>query len=181
MFNLEISFPNVTTETEKFVLMLQLKLHFLQHTNIRNYLSTIMTNATNKLSSNWFTRIESQLLGSILKMCTSVHQEIDRPLFYAIAVKYLCIFDTTQKTTVERILRDIIFSRNFFPEECLLKELYIQENHNESDTSRENLQNMMQTYVEVLNLKPVSIYLCYILSAISNLFHQFYYIFMFIL
>ena len=92
-------------------------------------------------------------------MCISVHQEIDRALFYAIAVKCLCIFDATQKLTVEKILRDIIFSKNFLPEECLLGELHIQNNHDKLAASTKDLQKIMQMYVEILNLKPVSIHL----------------------
>ncbi|KAJ8975452.1 hypothetical protein NQ317_000701 [Molorchus minor] len=101
----------------------KLKLCFLTSTNVQTYLMALQKLDKYYLTFNWFARPESLILMNILKISVSVRTELDTSIFYDLCVKCLCIFNAEQKSNVEYLLENIVFSPKFYPTEALLLKL----------------------------------------------------------
>ncbi|EFA10420.1 RNA polymerase II-associated protein 1 [Tribolium castaneum] len=131
----------------------KLKLDFLRHENVANYLTSLRALDKYHLSDNWFTRIESDLIMNILKISLVVRADLDTRPFYEIAVKCLSIFTSDRKPDIEFILEKIVFSASFYPSEALMRNLSIEQRHDCLETSLDNLHEILQVYIQVLGLK----------------------------
>lgn len=128
--------------------MFQITLKFLFHPNILKYLNLLNTTKSFYLTSNWFTKVESQLLINILRSAITTQKKLpEYKIFYDLSVKCLNIFQVEQKTDADYILRNIVFNRQFYPKELLLDQLSL--NVNEIN----NLEEIYTCYSEVMGLK----------------------------
>ncbi|GJQ84057.1 hypothetical protein Trydic_g10517 [Trypoxylus dichotomus] len=130
-----------------------LKISFLTHGNLNKYLEIIRSTKEYNLTSNWFTKMESEFLINILSISYSIYKKIDTSIFYDIAVKCLCIFNSMQKVDVEWILKNIIFNKDYYPSHALMQNLEIERNNSILRECVDNLDNIFTTYIEVLGLK----------------------------
>lgn len=146
-----LSYFIVTTQCE------ELKLLFLKQENLNKYLEAIRLTKEYNLTSNWFTKIESEFLVNILRISYSIYKMIDTSIFYDIAVKCLSVFNSMQKETVEWILKNIIFNKDYYPSHALMQNLEIEENNSTLRDCIDNLNDIFSTYIEVLGLKLVSV------------------------
>lgn len=133
----------------------QISLKFLQHENIQCYLQSLRGSQKYNAVSNWFTRIESQLIINILKTAVLVQKDLNTRIFYEVAVKCLSIFGSESKCDVEFILRNIIFCRNFYPCEVLIDNLDLSNDRDVLKITTENLENIFEVYCEILALRKV--------------------------
>lgn len=138
-------------------LKLQLKILFLRNENLNKYFEQIRLAKTYNFTSNWFTTIESEFLINVLKISYSICKSIDTSIFYDIAVKCLCVFNSRQKEDVEYILKNIIFNKHYYPSHTLLENLEIREENSILKDCVDNLNNIFTTYIQVLALRQVSI------------------------
>ncbi|KAF5272229.1 hypothetical protein FQA39_LY01311 [Lamprigera yunnana] len=134
----------------------KIKLKFINHNNIMNYLKSLNKFHSYHLVSNWFTRIECQLIATILKIVISVQRHIDVSLFYEIAVKSLSIYNMEFNEDILIILQDIVFSTSFYPCELLINNLHISNTNSLLLKTLRNLDGIMSTYAEVFNIKPIN-------------------------
>lgn len=93
---------------------------------------------------------------NILKISYSIYKRIDTSIFYDIAVKTLCVFNSTQKNDVEYILSNIIFNKDYYPSQALMENLNIENETSILSDCINNLVNIFATYIEVLGLRLVS-------------------------
>nr|XP_022915958.1 RNA polymerase II-associated protein 1 [Onthophagus taurus] len=117
----------------------ELKLQYLNHNN--------------NLTSNWFTKIESELIMNLLKISYDIHQMLDTSTHYVIAVRCLCIFNSQQKEDIEFLFKNIIFNKNYYPGDILLKNLNIAEQEPFVNECLNYLDQIFETYIEVLGLR----------------------------
>ncbi|KAL3269975.1 hypothetical protein HHI36_009030 [Cryptolaemus montrouzieri] len=129
-----------------------IKLNFLKHQIIKEYIATLEKQEYHFLTSHWFTRIESQFILNILRMSVEVQKDIDTSVFYALAVKALCVFSSEHKKGVEFLFKKIIFCRSFYPSEALLKNLDLNEGTS-LEVSFKNLDEIREVYSEILGIK----------------------------
>ncbi|KAK5645366.1 hypothetical protein RI129_006666 [Pyrocoelia pectoralis] len=130
----------------------RIKIKFLKHNNISDYLRSLNAAPNYYLVSNWFTRLESELIANCLKIAVSIRNEIDVSLFYEVAIKSLSIYNGEFKEDIIYILRNIVFSTSFYPCELLISNLRI---HNGDDLlvqTLNNLDQIMDVYSSVLNI-----------------------------
>ncbi|XP_018327334.1 RNA polymerase II-associated protein 1 [Agrilus planipennis] len=126
---------------------------FLHHKNILRYLNLLQKADKFKLSENWFTRIESQLILNILKAAVSIQKEIDTQIFFEVAVKCLSTFNSEQKQDIEFILFNIIFSPRFYPSEVLMQNLGVSDQTSFLKVALDNVNDIFETYAYTLGLK----------------------------
>lgn len=131
-------------------------MNFLGHKNIQLYLTSLQKLEKYYLTNNWFARPESMILMNILRTSVTIKEEIDTSLFYKLAVKCLSIFNSEQKCDVEFLFANIIFCHKFYPSEILMQNLDISQRTACLETSLENLGEIMEVYIQVLNLRNVS-------------------------
>ncbi|RZC33485.1 RNA polymerase II-associated protein 1 [Asbolus verrucosus] len=131
----------------------KIKLAFLRHSNVREYLEMLRKLDKYFLSNNWFARVESNLIMNILKISITVRTDVDTCPFYEVAVKCLSVFNSDQKPDIEHILANIIFSSSFYPSDVLMNSLTIEQKHDCLETSLNNLNEILTVYTQVLGLK----------------------------
>ncbi|XP_044754149.1 RNA polymerase II-associated protein 1 [Coccinella septempunctata] len=130
-----------------------LKLLFLEDNDVKSYIEALAERKSLFLTSHWFTRIESQLILNLLKISLDVYKEIDTSIFYALAVKSLCIFNEDQREDVKYIMEKIIFCPKFYPSEVLLQNLSLNEQNENLEISLNNLDLINQVYFKILGLE----------------------------
>uniref|UniRef100_A0A1Y1JZ13 RNA polymerase II-associated protein 1 n=1 Tax=Photinus pyralis TaxID=7054 RepID=A0A1Y1JZ13_PHOPY len=130
-----------------------IKVAFLKHGNISNYLKLLNSTSNYCLVSNWFTRLESELIANCLKIAVSVRNEVDVSLFYEVAIKSLSIYNSEFKEDIGYILRNIVFSTSFYPCELLINNLHIEHGNDLLVETLNNLDQIMNVYSAVLNIK----------------------------
>ncbi|KAJ3642874.1 hypothetical protein Zmor_025623 [Zophobas morio] len=130
-----------------------LKLAFLSDNNVGNYLSEVRHLPKYYLTSNWFTRVESNVIMNILKCSIVVKNNLDTRPFYEVGIKCLSIFTTEQKPNIEYVLKNIVLSPEFYPSDVLLQNLTLEQRSDCIATSLENLNDILEVYTRVLGLK----------------------------
>lgn len=98
---------------------------------------------------------------NVLKISVQVQQLVDTSTFYELAVKSLNVFNIEQKHDIEYIFKNIIFSKDFYPSDVLIKHLNIRDG--DPNILLNNLEEVLQVYSQVLGLKNVSTVIdCYL-------------------
>ncbi|KAK9876898.1 hypothetical protein WA026_015934 [Henosepilachna vigintioctopunctata] len=143
------SLSHFVSETDNY----SVKLSFITHPNIKQYIESLEKQKSLFLINHWFTRIESRLIMNILKISFDVQKDIDTSLFYSLAVKALSVFNTEQKIDVNILLEKIIFCPNFYPTETLMNNLELDKRNESLEISLNNLNEILQVYSEVFGLK----------------------------
>lgn len=135
-----------------------LKLAFLNSKNIALYLNLICDPTTKLgMTSNWFTKIESQFLINVLHISAQIRAQIELKLYFDLAVKCMSLFTVEQKADIKFVLENIVFNRDFYPAECLLGHLSLQTEDEENlATITNHLPDILNVYKHVLGLKQVN-------------------------
>lgn len=132
-----------------------MKLAFLRHESVNKYLEMLRKLDKYYLSSNWFARVEGDLIMNILKSSVVVRTYLDTRSFYEVAVKCLSVFTSDLKPDIEYVLKNVVFSPLFYPSEVLMRNLSIEQRHDCLETSLDNLNEILEVYIQVLGLKIV--------------------------
>ncbi|XP_056635856.1 RNA polymerase II-associated protein 1 [Diorhabda sublineata] len=134
----------------------KVKTTFLNHPNIQNYLISLQKLEKYYLTSHWFARPEAMFLMDVLKSSVVIKNELDTSIFYDLAVKCLCVFNSEQKNDIRFILANIIFCSKFYPSEVLMKHLDISLRNVSLEISLNNLNEILKVYTQILGLQQGS-------------------------
>ncbi|XP_017772766.1 PREDICTED: RNA polymerase II-associated protein 1-like [Nicrophorus vespilloides] len=139
----------------------KLMIKFLSNDNVLLYLRQVKQANKYYLTGNWYTRVESGLLLSILKMAIEVQNSIDTGFFYALAMKTLSIYHEDQKPDVEYVLKHAIFSPEFYPPDVFLARMDIEDAEDPSKetlkSALDNINDIFNVYMNVLGLKKLKV------------------------
>lgn len=105
---------------------------------------------------------------NVLNISIAIKSQLDTSLFYDLAVKCLCVFNSEQKSEVESLLKNIIFSTQFYPSEILLKNLDINRRNTNLEVSLNNLDDILNVYIKVLGLNNVNIHIVKCVVLLTN-------------
>ncbi|XP_028143373.1 RNA polymerase II-associated protein 1 isoform X1 [Diabrotica virgifera virgifera] len=131
----------------------KVKISFLTHPNIQKYLVSLSKLDKYYLTNHWFARPESIFLMNILKSAVAIKDDIDTSIFYKVAVKCLCVFNSEQKPEIRFILANIIFCSKFYPSEVLMENLDISQRSLSLEVSLKNLNEILKVYTQILGLQ----------------------------
>lgn len=136
---------------------MQIILKFLNHPNIIKYLTELNKSSKYNFTSNWFTKLESQLLLNILKSGVKVQNLLpDSMLYYELSVKCMNVFNEEQKTDIDFILKNVVFNAQFYPQEVLLDNLSLNDKEGVIHNSLKYLDEIYECYSQTMNLKKHS-------------------------
>lgn len=122
----------------------------LNNRSIQSYLKNIATSQLHMIS-HWFTRIEYALLTNMLKF-SSLKVIIERNIIFPIAYKLSYLLSQEFQKELIFIMREIIFNKNYFPEERRLENINLENELNLLD----NLKDTCECYISVLGLDQVN-------------------------
>lgn len=130
-------------------------MEFLQHKNIQSYLKSIYSSKQLNQIDNWFTRIEAELVIKCLMLSLKIKQKLnenERYFYYILCLKTIHIHRNEHKQTLGIIFENIIFSRDYIPNENLMKCLEI--NTTSSFTQCfEQVQNIKEYFMKLLGFE----------------------------
>ncbi|XP_017772784.1 PREDICTED: RNA polymerase II-associated protein 1-like isoform X2 [Nicrophorus vespilloides] len=150
-------FSDFVESTENRKLMIT----FLSNADVQFYLKLVNQAYKYDLTSNWYTRVESGLLLSIIKIAIEVQNSIDTGLCYGLAMKTLSIYHEEQKPDIEYVIRNAIFSPDFYPLDVFLAIMNIEDAEDITrDTMKaalDNIDDIFYVYMNVLGLKKLKV------------------------
>ncbi|XP_026463654.1 RNA polymerase II-associated protein 1-like [Ctenocephalides felis] len=118
----------------------------LNNRSIQSYLKNIATSQLHMIS-HWYTRIEYALLTNMLKF-SSLKVIMERNIIFPIAYKLSYLLSQEFQKELLFIMREIIFNKNYFPEERRLENINLENELNLLD----NLKDTCECYISVLGL-----------------------------
>ncbi|GLV42007.1 uncharacterized protein CBL_05035 [Carabus blaptoides fortunei] len=131
----------------------RLILKLLRYLNIAKYLTALNNCSKLNLITNWFTRLEGQLLINIFSCVIVVEKFLtEHPFFYELTVKCLPIFNIAHKVDVDYLLRNIVFKQNFLPNEVPLEYLSLYDDKFDMN-ALDYLDDIYRCYSHVLGLQ----------------------------
>ncbi|XP_060530096.1 RNA polymerase II-associated protein 1 [Cylas formicarius] len=131
----------------------ELKIQFLLHSNINEYLKALECSKHYFNTGNWFTKWESGLIMSMLKIGKSVYRQLNPTIFYHIAVKCLCVFTIEHKAEIKDVLNSVIFCPEFFPVEAMLENANINEELGDFSTF---LNDIKRIYTHTFQIEGIN-------------------------
>ncbi|CAH0713426.1 unnamed protein product, partial [Brenthis ino] len=123
---------------------------------IINYI-TDLSKKPPSLTNNWFTRMEVELVFSIVRLAIQSNiSESIKDLIYAVASKLCYILRVDKKYELEYLFKNIIFNREWFTAERLLNIVSLSEAESFSNVLI-NVEDIKACYSKVINLNPLDI------------------------
>lgn len=91
---------------------------------------------------------------NILKSAVKVQRLLPNSmLYYELSVKCLNVFNAEQKKDIDFILKNVVFNKEFYPQEVLLDNLFLNEKDEVIHNSLKYLDEIYQCFSEAMDLK----------------------------
>ncbi|XP_077286684.1 RNA polymerase II-associated protein 1 [Arctopsyche grandis] len=128
---------------------IDLSSNFLKNDGISSYLLAINLKKQPSFCDSWFSRVELTTLFDLIQLTTKSNcSEIQKTIIYNISFKLSYILTTGFRRKLEFLFTNIIFNKDWFSTDCLLKNLSI----DESNEVLNHLNVILECYIFSLKL-----------------------------